>query len=225
MADTSPDASTLDPAQIETTKEHLRLLAIFHYVLAGLMGLFGLFMLTFMAFPFLFVGTAMFSAAANGEFAPETAPKIEPAVPEDHDASSHRVERDDIQDSDAEPAGTVDTGNEPVNDVPSALFGTLFGMGFGFFFFAIIGIQLLFLIVVPILTLIAGLNLNRYRNRTFCFVVACVLCLLQPIGTILGIFTIIVLNRPEAKWLFAQSTPQPAAPRLPGSGTADGTPA
>ncbi|MCW1912257.1 hypothetical protein OJ996_01650 [Luteolibacter sp. GHJ8] len=49
--------------------------------------------------------------------------------------------------------------------------------------------------------------LGARRNRSFCFVVACVCCIFFPIGTILGIFTILVLNRPSVQALFDFSTP------------------
>lgn len=48
-----------------------------------------------------------------------------------------------------------------------------------------------------------GRNLREARNPTFCFVMACLICLSIPFGTALGIFTIIVLNRPTVKERFA----------------------
>jgi hypothetical protein len=45
------------------------------------------------------------------------------------------------------------------------------------------------------LNLLAGIYLRRKAHRTFCFVVAGMNCLHMPLGTILGIFTIIVLAR------------------------------
>jgi hypothetical protein len=49
---------------------------------------------------------------------------------------------------------------------------------------------------------VAGRCLARRRRRSFCVVVACVCCVLPPIGTVLGVFTLIVLNRPSVKALF-----------------------
>ncbi len=49
----------------------------------------------------------------------------------------------------------------------------------------------------------AGRSLASRRRYTFCFVLAgleCVLC--NPLGTVLGVFTIIVLLRPSVKALF-----------------------
>lgn len=61
---------------------------------------------------------------------------------------------------------------------------------------------------LALLTILSGRNLARRTRPTFCFVVACLLCLWIPFGTVLGVFTIIVLNRDSVKALFANpSTP------------------
>lgn len=52
----------------------------------------------------------------------------------------------------------------------------------------------------------AGRNLTRYRKHTLCLVVAGFSCLFMPLGTILGIFTLVVLMRPSVKALFEQNT-------------------
>ena len=52
----------------------------------------------------------------------------------------------------------------------------------------------------------AGRNLRRHRRRTFCMVVASILCLWMPFGTALGIFTLVVLSRPSVKQLFQRSS-------------------
>ena len=54
--------------------------------------------------------------------------------------------------------------------------------------------------------LAAGTNLRRHRRRTFCMVVASVLCLWMPFGTALGVFTLVVLSRPSVKELFQRSS-------------------
>ena len=53
--------------------------------------------------------------------------------------------------------------------------------------------------------IIAGSFLSRRKHYTFCFVIACISCLLMPYGTVLGVYTIIVLMRPTVKELFAVS--------------------
>jgi hypothetical protein len=49
---------------------------------------------------------------------------------------------------------------------------------------------------------IAGRMLARRKHHTFCFVVAVLDCLHMPFGTVLGVFTIIVLMRDSVKQLF-----------------------
>jgi len=48
----------------------------------------------------------------------------------------------------------------------------------------------------------AGRCLQRRQHYTFCFVMACVACVFMPFGTVLGVFTIIVLHRPSVRMLF-----------------------
>ena len=57
---------------------------------------------------------------------------------------------------------------------------------------------------LAILLLIAGGRLRKRRNWTFCFVVACVSCLFTPMGTVLGVFTILVLIRDTVKAAFGR---------------------
>jgi hypothetical protein len=61
------------------------------------------------------------------------------------------------------------------------------------------------------LMLYAGRCLWRRTRYVFCLVVAAISCLFVPLGTVLGVFTIIVLNRPSVKTLFAQTGPPRAA--------------
>ncbi len=49
---------------------------------------------------------------------------------------------------------------------------------------------------------LGGLFLARRKRYLFCLVVAGIACLWTPIGTVLGVFTIIVLMRPAVKQLF-----------------------
>lgn len=54
------------------------------------------------------------------------------------------------------------------------------------------------------LLLIAGRCLQLRKAYTFCFVVACLICIKVPLGTVLGVFTLIVLSRPAVKALFGR---------------------
>jgi len=70
--------------------------------------------------------------------------------------------------------------------------------------FAVVG-SLLFLlgIAIAICILIAGRSLAKRTRYWFAFVMACIECLFIPFGTILGVFTIIVLSRESVKTLFS----------------------
>jgi hypothetical protein len=60
---------------------------------------------------------------------------------------------------------------------------------------------------------VAGRSLARRTNYTRCFVVAGIQCILFPFGTVLGVFTIIVLSRPSVKVLFqSQNASPPGSP-------------
>lgn len=52
---------------------------------------------------------------------------------------------------------------------------------------------------------VAGRRLARRTHYMFCFVVAATECIVMPFGTVLGVFTLIVLNRPAVKSLFKPS--------------------
>lgn len=55
---------------------------------------------------------------------------------------------------------------------------------------------------LAVAVLLAGRRLSQRRSYTYCLVVACIECLFMPFGTVLGIFTIIVLTRPSVKGRF-----------------------
>ena len=126
--------------------EHLRLLAIFHYVVAALAALVSFFPLLYSA-----MGGFMLYAAHH---------------PGPHD-------------------------QEP----PPAFLAWIF-IAMGVLFF-LAGWAMASCI------LIAGRSLARQRHYWFAFVVACIECLFMPFGTILGVFTIIVLSREAVKTLFS----------------------
>src|SRR5512140_2004933 len=51
--------------------------------------------------------------------------------------------------------------------------------------------------------LLAGNYLRRRAHYTYCFTLAAISCLFMPFGTVLGVFTLVVLNRPSVRALFA----------------------
>jgi hypothetical protein len=128
-------------------KEHLRLLAIFHYIVAGLAALFSFFPLLYTTIGAIFIFVARHGTAKPGE------------------------------------------------ELPPEFLGWIFA-GLGSFLF-LLGITM------AVCILIAGRCLSRRRRYSFALVMACIECLFLPFGTILGVFTIIVLSRESVKTLFS----------------------
>jgi hypothetical protein len=82
----------------------------------------------------------------------------------------------------------------PGNDKPPSFIGWL-----------LVGIASVIILLgwtFGLLVLIAGRCLARRKHYTFCFVMACVECIFMPFGTVLGVFTILVLSRQSVKGLF-----------------------
>jgi hypothetical protein len=78
--------------------------------------------------------------------------------------------------------------------------------------FAVIGLVLFVIgIAIAIFILVAGRCLSRRKRYSFALVMACIECLFVPFGTILGVFTIVVLSRESVKALFSD-TQTPARP-------------
>lgn len=60
------------------------------------------------------------------------------------------------------------------------------------------------LAVQLIFNVLSGLSLRRRKRRTFSMIVAAINCLQMPLGTMLGVFTIVVLMRDSVKALYEQ---------------------
>lgn len=75
----------------------------------------------------------------------------------------------------------------------------------GWFFIVLGGAIILFGLLTATLNVLAGLFLRRRTHRTFCMVVAAVDCLNMPLGTALGVFTLIVLVRPGVRAAFGKA--------------------
>jgi hypothetical protein len=67
-------------------------------------------------------------------------------------------------------------------------------------------IVFLFLLALGILTLLTAKYLGEKRNYDFIFVMAIVNCLTGILGIILGIFSVLELNKPHVKRLFGKTT-------------------
>jgi len=132
----------------EQDAEHLRLLSVFHYVVAGMMALFA-------SFPILHlvIGLSM----VFGKF-----------------------------------------GQETKGGPPPELFG--------WFFVLFAGAWMLVGWTIAVCLVLAARYLRQRRRYLFCLVVAGVsAAVCMPFGTVLGVFTIIVLLRPSVKEAFQPS--------------------
>jgi len=127
--------------------EHLRLLSVFHYVLAVLAGLFSL-------FPVLYLGMGL--AIITGHF------------PDSHSG----------------------------NAMPAFM---------GWFFVLFGAAWLLCGLAFAICLWLSGRYLAQHRRYVFCLVMAAISCMFTPFGTVLGVFTIIVLMRPSVRELFGET--------------------
>jgi len=67
------------------------------------------------------------------------------------------------------------------------------------FFYLLMG---LWLLASAVLNILSGVFLRTRKHRTFSIVVSAINCLQVPLGTILGIFTIIVLTRNSVRELY-----------------------
>ncbi len=80
-----------------------------------------------------------------------------------------------------------------------------------------VGIGTFFMLIgwsFAICVLMAGRFLSKRKNYMFCLVIGCVECIFMPFGTILGVFTIILLIKDSVKQLFSiiPPTSSPASP-------------
>ena len=124
--------------------QHLKLLSIFHYVVAGLLALIACFPIIHFV-----VGLMMLIA----------------------------------------PASMSGNGEPP----PAAV---------GWVFVLLAAAIILLGWTMAICLMVAGWFLRQGKHYMFCFVMACIECLFHPFGTVLGVFTIVVLLRPSVKRLF-----------------------
>jgi hypothetical protein len=60
--------------------------------------------------------------------------------------------------------------------------------------------------------LVAGRKLKQRKSRTFCLAVGALECMMMPFGTILGVFTLIVLMKDSTKALFEGAVSTPLVP-------------
>ena len=85
---------------------------------------------------------------------------------------------------------------------------------FGLFFAGIGSLLLILGMTFSGLAYFAGRSIRDRRRRVFCLIMAGLNCLQVPFGTVMGVCTILVLNRPEVKPLF--ETPAALPPPMNG---------
>jgi hypothetical protein len=89
---------------------------------------------------------------------------------------------------------------------------------FGWIMIAIGSVLMLLGLGFSALLALAGRFLLTRRHWTFCLVMAAIACAVFPFGTVLGVFTILVLAKPEVKVAFGAAplatapVPPPAPP-------------
>jgi hypothetical protein len=73
---------------------------------------------------------------------------------------------------------------------------------FGWFFIVFTSIFIISSWTLSICSFYAGHFLKERRNYTFCFVMSCIICAMMPLGTVLGVFSILVLTGDSVKKIF-----------------------
>ena len=76
---------------------------------------------------------------------------------------------------------------------------------FGWIFVVMGSIFILLGWAVSICIIIAGRKLRQRKSRMYCMVVAGIECMFMPFGTVLGVFTLIALNKDSIKETYAPS--------------------
>ena len=137
-------------------EEQLRLLAIFHYVVAGIAALFSL-------FPIFHLVLGVFFVVASRKAKAQA-------------------------------------------DAPPEFVGWLF-IGLACFF-------ILLGLTMAVMILISGRCLSGRRRYTLCQVLAGIECLFMPFGTILGVFTLVLLSRESVRALFGLPPRAAGVPRV-----------
>lgn len=91
-------------------------------------------------------------------------------------------------------ASVSGAGGGGAGAAPAAAIGGIFAM--------IGGLVTLLIWTKAALVLYSGLCLRKRRKRTFSFVMACICCINIPLGTALGVFTLVVLSRDSVKAIY-----------------------
>jgi hypothetical protein len=82
-----------------------------------------------------------------------------------------------------------------------------------FIWFYILGA--VFTLIYVVLNVVSGMFLLKRRHRLFSMVTAGLNCLGVPLGTVLGVFTLVVLTRDSVARLYAAESSPPSSHELP----------
>jgi len=82
----------------------------------------------------------------------------------------------------------------------------------GIFIMVVAGLFIVTGWTLAVLIAYAGRSLQTRKRYTYCLVMAGINCIFIPIGTVLGVFTIIVLMRDSVKEMFGQPAALQPAP-------------
>jgi len=85
----------------------------------------------------------------------------------------------------------------------------------GGFFMVIATIFIVLGWALGICTILSGRYIAQRRKRTFSIVLAAINCAHFPFGTALGVFTLVLLTKNEAKILYGEPVDPPLVPPLP----------
>ena len=77
------------------------------------------------------------------------------------------------------------------------------GAWFGWIIVFMAGLFVLLGWGLGIATILSGVAMRKFQKRTFSVIVAGILCAFFPFGTVLGVFTLVVLMRPSVQTLYA----------------------
>ena len=83
----------------------------------------------------------------------------------------------------------------------------------GWMFIGIAAVVIMIGLAFAICVIAAGRSLQKRKRYMFCLVMAGIECLFMPLGTVLGVFTIILLVKEDVKQLFVSAArPTPSRP-------------
>ncbi len=86
---------------------------------------------------------------------------------------------------------------------------------FGWIFVAAGAVFFLIGQAIAVTIIVSGRFLAKQKHYMFSFIIACIMCAFFPFGTILGVFTIIVLSRDNVKRIYGRLNEEPTDTATP----------